>query len=113
VSPTAVSVAEKTAAEAGVADWLLPPKTPDPVPVPQTAPVAAAPVARVPVVAPPATPVPVKSAPITAASIAAAPATTAPVVAPPVAAAPDPAIARLEQFLVAIQSARASSRISR
>jgi hypothetical protein len=107
-SPAAVSVAEKAAADAGVADWVLPPKAPDPVPVPQAAPVAAAPVARVPVIAPPVTPVPVKSAPITA-----APVTTAPVVAPPVAAAADPAIARLEQFLVAIQSARAPSRISR
>jgi tetratricopeptide (TPR) repeat protein len=68
------SITAKAITDAGVAEWTLPPKGPDPVPVRQAVPVIPAPV---------------------------------------VISMPDPAIARLEQFLVAIRSARASSRISR
>jgi tetratricopeptide (TPR) repeat protein len=72
--PATIALVKKTAADAGVAQWSLPSKAADPLPVQQLAPVS-----------------------------------TSPPAAPP----PDPAIARLEQFLVAIRSARASSRISR
>lgn len=102
-SPAAVSVAEKAAADAGLTEWLLPPKATEPVPVRTAAPVTATPVLAAPVPSSPVT-----AAPVTAAPVTTAPAPVARVTAPP----PDPAIARLEQFLVAIQSARASSRIS-
>jgi hypothetical protein len=132
----ATSVADNAAA---IAAWSAPPKAPEPVPVRQTEPVtvaptvatpvtaasvtapavAAAPVMTAPVISAAVMPAPVIAAPVMPASVTTTPVTAAPVVAVPVVAAPvvatvpDPAIARLEQFLVAVTSARASSRISR
>jgi hypothetical protein len=127
-SPTAVLVAEKAATDVGVAEWLLPPQAAEPVPMRAAAPVTATPVTAAPVRSSPAATAsvaaaPVTTAPVTTPSIATAPVTAAPIstaaattvpapATPVTAAPPDPAIARLEQFLVAIQSARASSRIS-
>jgi tetratricopeptide (TPR) repeat protein len=74
-----LSTGQNPGSDFGLADWVLPPKAPEPVPVRESVPVLAA-----------------------------------PVIAPPVTAStPDPAIARLEMFLLAIQSARGAARLSR
>ena len=101
-SPTAI--AEKAAADA-----VLRP----------AAPLPAAPVTPVPVTAAPVTPAPMNPTVVTTTPAPSRPISVVPVAAAPVdtrpatATLPDPAIARLEQLLVTIQSARASSRTSR
>ena len=116
-SPTAI--AEKAAADAVLADWLLPPKAPEPIPLRPAAPLPAAPVTPVPVTAAPVTPAPMNPTVVTTTPAPSRPISVVPVAAAPVdtrpatATLPDPAIARLEQLLVTIQSARASSRSSR
>jgi len=94
-SPTAASVAERPVADVGVADWALPARAAQPVPVRPPVAIAAA---------------PVNTATVAPAAPAAPPATAARAAA---AATLDPAVAGLKQFLVAIQSARGASRISR
>jgi hypothetical protein len=110
---TASAVAERPATDAGVAETAFAPKAPEAVPVREAVPVVAAPTLAAPTITAPVIATPVITAPVITAPVITAPVIATPViVAPVVTPTPDPAIPRLEQFLVAIQSARGAARIS-